>query len=193
MKTFLFALMSVLVFSLGCSGTEVAASADRPAVLDRLGMLPDFAFFDHSDKPITASGLKGKVVVLDFFFTSCTGVCPVMTKNMEDLRSSFRDELRVVCLSISVDPARDSQKKLAEYWKNAGGLVGWHFLRGEEKKVYELARNGLSLGASEVPGELLHSDRFVLVDRAGEIRGYYHGTELSDIERLKKDVRTLLQ
>lgn len=173
----------------GVKGSEVVSLSE----MDKFGPLPQFDFASHDGGRVTADGLKGKVAVIDFFFSNCKGVCPTMTSNMRTVREAFRDDNRVQCVSITVDPGRDDTKRLKVFWKQYGGLAYWSFLTGSKKAVYKLAREGLKLGTSEVPGDFLHSERFVLVDQTGEVRGYYRGSDLSDIERIQKDIRSLLK
>lgn len=182
---FFMAVLSVC----GCAQHVVATESLKE--LDHLGKVPAFSFKAHDGGTVSEADLPGKITVLDFFFTSCTGVCPTMKANLAKVRKAFLHDPEVECLSITVDPERDTVTRLSDFWKQHGSLEGWRFATGEKTAIYKLAREGLHLGASEVPGDILHSDRFLLIDKTGELRGYYHGTELSDVDKLIEHIRLL--
>lgn len=165
----------------------------EPDRLEALGYAPDFDFRTPSGGTVSSQSLRGHVWVADFFFMSCTGVCPALTANMKRVQEAFADEPGPKLVSFTVDPERDTLERLSEYAKKQGAIRGkWFFARGSQKQVFELARNGFKLGSTEVPGDILHSNRFVLVDREGRIRGYYDGTEEEAVNRVIVDARTLL-
>lgn len=161
--------------------------------LASLGNLPSFRFTTHLGETITNESVSGDVVVIGFFFTSCRGVCPALTSAMRRLDAEFRGATRLRLLQISVDPKYDTIERLAEFAKESGADgKRWLFLRGEEGEASRFAREGLKLGATEVPGDILHSDRFVLVGPNGEIRGYFKPTDPEDYDRLVAGIRGLL-
>ncbi len=167
------------------------------AILPTYGEVPEFSLIDHHGQEINLEKLKGSVFVADFFFTSCAGICPRMTEQMTRVQEAFKDEQRVKLVSFTVDPERDSVWVLSEYAKGWGAIDGkWFFITGEKKKIYELARKGFKLPVEEGdggPNDFIHSDRFVLVDSKGRIRGYYSGTDPEDVDKLIKDVKLVLK
>jgi protein SCO1/2 len=167
------------------------------AILPTYGEVPEFSLIDHHGQEINLEKLKGSVFVADFFFTSCAGICPRMTEQMTRVQEAFKDEQRVKLVSFTVDPERDSVWVLSEYAKGWGAIDGkWFFITGEKKKIYELARKGFKLPVEEGdggPNDFIHSDRFVLVDSKGRIRGYYSGTDPEDVDKLIKDVKLVLR
>ena len=184
MKRVITFLVLALVF--GCK---------REPDLARLYPVPDFSLTDQTDKTVTLQELKGRVWVADFIFTNCAGTCPVMTDKMRKLQEGLPAEIRLV--SFSVDPARDTPKALAAYAAEHGASRDrWLFLTGEKHALYELCMNGFKLpldiqgGTPREP--IAHSTRFVLVDKQGEIRGYYDGTEDEELKRLASDAKKLL-
>lgn len=189
-------LAGLALACVGCSGSSSGPAAILPAEpeprLEVFGSAPDFSF-PTAAGPVSKQSLLGSVWVADFFFTSCQGVCPVMTSNFADLQRVFagRDDVKLV--SFSVDPIRDTPDVLrayAERWQAKPGK--WFFVTAKAEEIEALAKEGFKLGATLVPGDILHSDRFVLVDRSGRIRGYYKGTEAESISDLIADIRTLL-
>src|SRR5437870_7837436 len=166
--------------------------APEPA---KLYPLPDFSLTDQTDKTVTLQELKGRVWVADFIFTNCAGTCPMMTGKMRKLQDLLPAEIRMV--SFTVDPSRDTTKALAAYAAEHGATRDrWLFLTGHKQALYDLCMKGFKLPIDDTGGTeaepIAHSTRFVLVDREGEIRGYYSGTEEEELQRLAKDARKLL-
>ncbi len=166
-------------------------------VLPSYGYIPDFTLIDHRNEIINLEKLKGSVWVADFFFTSCAGICPRMTEQMTRIQDAFKNNPEVKLVSFTVDPETDSVWVLSMYAKGWGAIDGkWFFVTGEKKKIYDLARHGFKLPVEEGdggPGDFIHSDRFVLVDADGRIRGYYGGTDPEGVDKLIKDVKLILK
>ncbi|MHA7130041.1 SCO family protein [Algoriphagus namhaensis] len=158
--------------------------------------IPDFAFENQEGQLVGSDEMKGKVTIVDFFFTSCPSICPVMSKEMERVNDMFRDEERVQILSISIDPEYDTPEILKEYADEHGADAGkWDFLSGGKAETYELARCGFVLPTIDgmgVPDDFIHSDKFILVDELGRIRGYYSGTNREDVDLLMLETKVLL-
>jgi protein SCO1/2 len=158
--------------------------------------IPDFLLVDQYNREIGREEMKGKVTIVDFFFTSCPSICPVMSSEMERVQDAFRGEKQVQLFSVSIDPTYDTPKILAEYAeRHRAEKDKWFFLTGDKDRIYELARCGFVLptidGAS-VPEDFIHSDKFVLVDELGRIRGYYSGTERESVDQLILETKILL-
>ncbi|MCS7223798.1 MAG: SCO family protein [Armatimonadetes bacterium] len=162
--------------------------------------VPDFQLIADSGKPLSLSDLMGKVWVAEFFFASCAGICLEMNKNMMKVQKSFSDRPDFQIVSFTVDPQTDTPEILRLYRKNYDAIEGkWHFVTGDKKKIYRLARYGFKIAVSEVPPkeeggprDFIHSDRFILVDRFGRIRGFYNGTDAKDVQQLIQDIEKLL-
>ena len=142
--------------------------------------VPYFKLTERSGKQVALSDLKGQVWVADFIFTHCADVCPVMSLRMKNLQETAeRHGIRLV--SFSVDPSRDTPEVLSTYADQYGADKNrWLFLTGKEDFIHALAIKGFHLGVDKAGKEtpILHSDKFVLIDRKGRIRGYFEsGTE----------------
>ena len=147
--------------------------------------LPISNLTERSGQEIQLAHLRGKVWVADFIFTYCAGPCPQMTQQMATLQRDWAKENGVRMVSISVDPQRDTPTRLQEYATEHGALPErWLFLTGEMSGIQKLAVGGFKLGSVEDP--ILHSTKFALVDRVGNIRGYYEGTSDEGTKSLKK-------
>ena len=165
----------------------------------RLGTLPDFRLVERSGREVGLADLSGQPWVADFIFTQCAGACPAMTARMARLRRELPAGVRSV--SFTVDPGHDTPATLARYAGGFGADEGWLFLTGPQKDLYDLSTGGFKLAAMEVPadqrdatggdGPFLHSSKFVLVDGAGVVRGYYDSTDEQAVRALVADARAL--
>ena len=174
------------------SGTT-AESATLSSELAGHQQLPDFSLTDQHGAPFALSNLHDKVWVADFIFTSCVTICPPMTIQMASLQEEFAsDDLRFV--SFSVDPERDTPEVLFRYADHYGADGNrWSFLTGQKEAIYQLAHKGFNLAAGHRGSEILHSTRFVLVDGAGQVRGYYDSRSKVHLQQLRQDIQTLLR
>jgi protein SCO1 len=151
---------------------------------------------ERSGRVVSRESLEGKVWIANFIFTRCGGPCPLLSERMAGLQKRMKSAgLRFV--SFTVDPAYDTPDVLAAYAERYGAdPERWLFLTGETESVYSIIREGFRLAASPNPqgkdGEqVVHNLNFVLVDEKGRIRGYYGGTDESELEKLRRDARRL--
>ena len=157
--------------------------------------LPEFSLMNQNEQRVTLHDLAGKVWVADFIFTNCGGTCPLMTEKMRKLQDALPPAVHFV--SFTVDPARDTTKILAAYAKeHAANQERWSFLTGDKQDLFDICIKGFKLPLDTeggTPAEpIAHSTRFVLVDKKGDIRGYYSGTEEEELKRLASDVKSIL-
>jgi len=143
---------------------------------------------------------KGKVLVIDFFFTHCASICPILTRNVKRLQDGLkiRNEVKRVdttfvrFLSLSVDPTRDSVPVIKKYADRYGvNSDVWWLLTGPKKTIYDFALNELKLGLQDsvsVDSNFVHTDYVALLDKDRVIRGYYHGTDTAELARLADDI-----
>jgi len=167
--------------------------------------VPEFTFTTQYDTSLSQTDLKGKIYVANFFFTSCPTICPAMNYHVKQVQNRFKgyDYFKVV--SFSVDPEYDTPKVLRKYAQKMEAIPGlWYFLTGDKEKIYQTAA-GYLVNAQEdetAPGGFLHSEYLVLVDWEGRIRsrldeqgnlkGVYNGTSLTEINKLKDDIKVLI-
>ncbi len=170
--------------------------------------IPDFTFINQDSLTITNADYKDKVYVVEFFFTTCPSICPIMNRNMLKLEKEFgkRDDFGIA--SFTIDPKHDTPIVLKKYAEEYGVTsLNWHMLTNEDhEKVYELSNNGLNIFAEinpEVDGGFEHQGFFALVDKEGYLRSrkdkhgnpivYYLGIEEDQIALLKEDIKKLLE
>ena len=167
--------------------------------LGRQGQVPEFSLTERSGKNIGLGALRGKIWIADFIYTSCTDTCPLQTAEMAKLQEQWSDRPELRLVSFTVDPARDTPQVLSGYAdKFKADTERWLFLTGETEQIAQLIQAGFHLSAAPLTEDgtqasvILHSPRFVLVDREAQIRGYYDSRDGEAIKRLKADVATLL-
>lgn len=149
--------------------------------------------------------IKGKIIVADFFFTSCRSICPVLTHNMARLQQSFLkggdtrqkvDSSIVQFLSFSIDPVRDSVARLKAYADRFGvNHDNWWLLTGPRDSIYNFAFEQLKVdkfSQEPVDPDFVHTSRFVLIDKDYVVRGYYNGLDTASLSKLARDIGILM-
>lgn len=158
--------------------------------------IPNFRFINQEGKIITEQDVKGKIYVVDFFFTTCPTICPAMSDEMFRIGQAFADEPNVLLLSHTVDPDTDRPEQLKAYAQKFGLPPNkWLFLTGDKADLYRIARKGYLLEASigsGGPTDFIHTQNFALIDYNRRIRGIYDGLDKNEIDMLIKDIRSLL-
>jgi len=184
----LFIVGLVIVVLLAIGGALVINQANESrAEIPKLWEMPQFQLTERNGQPFGSEDMKGELNVVNFFFTSCKSICPVMNARMNELYQYYADYDFVRFVSISVDPDVDSLAALRAYAESWGvDDDRWVFLRGPIDQVAELIEKGFKLPANDLPGG--HSSRFVLVDQNGMIRGYYDSFDDAQLRHLKDDI-----
>ncbi len=168
--------------------------------------VPAFSFTNQNGKTISNKDFEGKVYVVEFFFTTCTSICPIMTENMKLVQEAFNANANVGIASFSIDPQYDSPEVLKKYAEQRNiTKPQWHLLTGNKDKIYELANEGFNLYVAQMPENpdgFEHSGYFALVDQKGFIRSrldenenpiiYYDGLKVDDVNKLIEDINKLL-
>lgn len=179
--------------------------------------VPPFSFLNQDSVLVSDTDYLGKVYVVDFFFTTCPTICPIMTKNLVEIQDTFKEFGDFGVASFTINPRYDTPEILSKYAERYGITdTDWHLLTGEQEEIYKLAQEGFYIVANEVedaPGGFEHSGMFALVDKNGFIRSrddengnpiiYYRGTitekegvndegEAQQITMLKEDIKKLL-
>lgn len=170
----------------------------RDSKLDRFGQLPQFSLQNQFGKTFSDSDLRGRVVVVDFIFTSCPDVCPLLTEQLGALRKRMPAEAPLSFVSFSVDPEHDTPERLRAFAQQHGvDVVNFWFLTGPIAEVKRVVTLGFkqAMEAEPVregkPRNVLHGTHFVLVDQHGEIRGFF-ANDKEGHDALQKAVSSLL-
>lgn len=187
-----------------------------PKIIDRIkpqdsematiGPVPDFSLTNQNNETITQEDMLGKVYVVEFFYSTCPSICPIMHKSLVKVQDKFFGNPRVGFVSVTINPEHDTPEVLKTYAEENNVVNNnWQFLTGELDDIYALANQGFNLYAAEaeeVEGGFEHSGFFALVDKKGIIRSrlvqqgnpkiYYNGLEDSDVNELVEDIKKLL-
>jgi protein SCO1/2 len=201
-RRLLWGVLTAVMLAIGFTAV-MAPRWTRPVVGEppmSYGRAPDFSLVNRDGRTLSNEDLLGAPWVADFIFTRCAISCPRMTQRMIQLESLWPADLRTARVSFSVDPEFDTPVVLQAY-ASSWGIEDprWFFLTGDRDVMQSLVMQGfkLALETDPPPGSvnpdepILHSTRFVLVDAAGSIRGYYDVVEGGELERLRRDLGAL--
>jgi len=181
----------------GLRETKDVKNNDGTTTVDTIYQtIPTFTFLNQDSLPVTNDNFKGKVYVADFFFTSCTSICPIMHRNLKTVFDKFKDNQEVMFLSHTIDFKYDTPSVLKKY---AGklGVDGpkWQFVQGSKDSIYTIAEKSylVAVGQDSTNRDgFVHQGYLVLVDKDRRIRGAYDGTDATQVAQLEKDIPVLL-
>src|SRR6058998_2433427 len=175
---------------------QLEVNALRQRTVSSYGTVPEFVLLNQDGKNFGSAELRGKIWIADFIYTTCPGPCPMISSRMSELQKPL-EKTDVHLVSFSVDPDKDTPQVLRSYavkWQAEPGR--WDFLTGPKSAIYKLSHDGFKLAVSDgsdAQGIPVHSTRMVLVDRHGQIRGYYDATEPEAVTKLLADTNHLLR
>lgn len=200
---FLWAFLLVLIAGIvAAAGFENARRNNREPVPDVIKAAPTFVLTDADAKQFSSAALTGKPYIIDFIFTRCGGQCPVMTVQMRDLQRWLKEkefnDFQLV--SVSVDPEFDTPTVMADYAERFKiDRSNWSFLTGPKEETYPMIKTGFLLGVEENEGkdvpideEFIHSEKLVLVDSKGQIRGYFAATDDEDMSKMRRVIWSMM-
>lgn len=156
-----------------------------------------FSLINQDNEKFTEADIEGKICVVDFFFTSCPGICPKMASSMIDLQKEFLDDDNILLLSHSVTPDYDSVPVLKQYAIKKGvNPRRWKLLTGSRSEIYDLGRKYYFVeedeGIMRDETFFLHTENFILIDKQRRIRGIYNGIDPNSIQALISDIKVLV-
>jgi protein SCO1/2 len=155
----------------------------------------DFTLINQLGDTVSLSDVEGSILIVDFFFTRCATICPLLTSNLKLIHDRLPDGVRI--LSHSVTPIADSVSVISSYADKYGANPSlWWFLTGRKDEIYKLARKSYFACLDEGDGgyqDFVHTENVVLVDTQGRLRGFYDGTKEEDISQLYQDLRSLMK
>ncbi|UAM96991.1 SCO family protein [Polaribacter litorisediminis] len=203
--------ISFIILLFGIYTVPKVVSYFQDSSLVKFDKVPAFEFINQEGKTITNKTYEGKVFVVEFFFSTCPSICPIMNQKMLTIQDAFFGNPEFGIASISITPEIDTPEVLRQYAKNMGIThKNWHLLTGKSKDiVYDLSNKGFKLyvgKGEEDHGGFEHSGLFALVDKNGYIRSrkdefgnpimYYRALEEQSfpdqIKELKEDIKLLL-
>lgn len=166
--------------------------------IDTLHSIPDFTFTDQEGKVITRKTFDNKITVVDFFFTTCPGICKKLTSSLAKVQQVFKEDNNVLLLSHSVTPEKDNVTVLKKYADDNGVINGkWHLVTGKRNEIYSIARTAYfadeDMGWKQDSTTFLHTENILLIDKQHHIRGVYKGTIPKEVDDLIADIKKLKQ
>lgn len=189
-------LLGLRVLSFLTLSILLAVSCAKEIALPVLFTLPEASLLNESGSTVSMVTNKGTVGIYNFIFTTCAGICPMMTQRMRELTPQFESRAPIRFYSLSVDPVTDTPAVLAAYASKVRNDSRWTFLTGERDEVVRLSVDGFKLsagGAGAGSDRLLHTARFALVDAKGQVRGYYDSGEPEQMKKIVRDAKQLFE
>lgn len=193
----------ILFFSLLVIGFFVVLSFAIPGFtkpkIKPIGTVQPFRFTTQDGKPFTEKDIQGKVVAVEYFFTTCKGICPRLNNNMRKVYEAFKGEKDFLILSHTCDPETDSAGRLKRYADSLGvNTEQWVFLTGRKDSLYDMARFSYKIddpanNLSSVEDDFLHTQFIALVNKQGEVVKIYDGLKPSELAAMQSQIRKLLQ
>ena len=192
LKTILISVISGLLIITGIVWAVINLGLVKNKTIPIIKNIPSFKLTTQDGHSFSDLDLVGKVTILDFIFTSCVGPCPLMTHNMRKLYDQYQYKPDVQFVSITVDPRIDTKELLKQY-ALANGVKDerWKFLTVDIELIKSISKEGFLLFADNLPAG--HAINFVLIDRKGQIRKYYDGTDDDSIVMLLGDIDFILK
>jgi protein SCO1/2 len=157
-----------------------------------------FSFKDQDGNSITDKDVAGKVYVVEYFFTTCKGICPRMNNNMRTVYNEMKGQPDFLILSHTCDPETDSSAQLKKYADSLGvDTRQWKFLTGRKDSLYNMARVSYTIddpknNVTSIEDDFLHTQNWALVDRNGDVRAIYDGLKMSEVNELIRFAKKLL-
>ncbi|MBC7615272.1 MAG: SCO family protein [Pedobacter sp.] len=199
-----FAIIIVFISFAGCNNDKkLPIYGQREAKITKDGIdtvyqtIPAFAFLNQDSVMITQNVFKDKIYIADFFFTSCSTICPVMHRNLKTVFDEYKENPDVMFLSHTIDFKYDKPSVLKKYAQKLG-VDGkkWQFVWGSKEAIYTIAEKSYLTVVEEdstARDGYIHQGWLVLIDKEKKMRGAYDGTKTEQVEQLKKDVAILLK
>ncbi|MGE6219181.1 SCO family protein [Nubsella zeaxanthinifaciens] len=205
-KYLLIPVLAALLFSCtqdkklpiyGDKEAKITKDADGNEKIDTVyKTIPNFRFLNQDSVYINQDTFKDKIYVADFFFTSCSTICPIMHRNMKTIFDKYKGNKDVMFLSHTIDFKYDKPSVLKRYAQKLGvDVPQWQFVWGDKKEVYGLAEKDYLVAVQEdsaATDGYVHQGWLVLIDKQKRIRGAYDGTKPEEVEKLKADMDILL-
>lgn len=189
---FVLVLFTLSLFTLSLSSCKKAEqeAAKKTSSLPVIKAAPAFSGRSAENLVVESARLQGSVWIAYFFFSSCGGPCPTLNQRISELQKEIPNE-KLQFVGFSVDPETDTPAVLANYGKRYNANpTRWKMLQLPEDSLKIVAAQGFMLGSPEDPS--LHSTRFALVDKAGQIRGFYDGLDDEALKKLRTGIAELL-
>ncbi len=179
--------------------SAISLPASKPAFIppDHPRSLTDFNLIDSSGHAVTRADLNGKILVVDFLFTSCSLTCPIVNTQMAQIQQLTTNQPDIKLVSITVDPRDDTPTVLQKYGARFGADTNrWLFLTGQKTALYNLIGKSflaqdLNDPFNNMPGNFSHTERIAVMDAQGNLRGYFDGLNQNTADAVVEEIAKL--
>jgi protein SCO1/2 len=197
-RVFYFVFFTILVVGFYFTMTSLIPQLAKP-VIPPIGTVKDFSFTNQDGVKVTEKDMANKVTVVEFFFTTCKGICPRMNKNLRTIYDQFKTENDFLILSHTCDPAIDTVAQLKRYADSfAVDTKKWMFLTGSKDSLYHMARHSYKIDdpkndLNSIEDDFLHTQFMAIVNKKGDIVKIYDGLKKDEIKEMKSEIENLLK
>lgn len=166
---------------------------------DTISVVQPFAFINQDGQKVTDRDVEGKVYVVEYFFTTCPGICPTMNRNMRQVYDKFKGEQDFLILSHTCQPEVDSVAQLKHYADSMKvDTKKWMFLTGRKDSLYTMARTSYTIddpanNLKSLEDDFMHTQFWALVNQKGEVKKIYDGLKPSEIREMENDIEKMLR
>ena len=191
----------LFIYGLNKHETETGAAAENslPRLIspDHPRQLINFSLTDRTGRNVARAELDGKILVVDFLYTSCSLTCPVVNKCMAQIQQLTTNQPDVKLISLTVDPRDDTVDALEKYGERFGADTNrWLLLTGDKTTLYDLIGNSflaqdLNDPFNYMPGNFVHTERIALVDSRGKLRGFFDGLNENTAAAVVEEIKNL--
>jgi protein SCO1/2 len=197
-RIFYFAFFGVLIAAFFIALVVVIPGFAKPKY-PAIGTVQSFAFTNQDGKTITDKDMQGKVAAVEYFFTTCKGICPRLNNNMKTIYNEYKNEDGFLILSHTCDPETDSVAKLKRYSDSLGiNTARWQFLTGRKDSLYYMARESYKIddpanNPKNIEEDFLHTQFIALVNKEGNVVKIYDGLKPTELKEMSKEIKKLLK
>ena len=197
-KIFYFAFFAVLVAGFFIGLALIIPGFVKPG-LPPIGYVRSFAFTNQDGVMVTEKDMQGKVTAVEYFFTTCKGICPRLNNNMRTIYNEFADEKEFMILSHTCDPETDSVARLKRYADSMKvNTAQWQFLTGRKDSLYFMARESYKIddpanNLQSIEDDFMHTQFIALINKKGEVVKIYDGLKKSEMKEMATEIKKLLK
>ncbi len=197
-KLFYIIFFSALVVGFFVIMSFIIPGFTRPGI-PPISTVKSFSFINQDGQIITEKSLEGKVAAVEYFFTTCKGICPRLNNNLRTVYDEFKKEKDFIILSHTSDPQTDSASRLKQFADSMRvDTKKWMFLTGRKDSLYAMARYSYKIddpvnNLQKIEDDFLHTQFIALVNKKGDVIKIYDGLKQTEMSEMKKKVAELLK
>lgn len=197
-KIFYFVFFAILVIGFFVGLAAVIPGFAKPSI-PPISYVRSFAFINQDGKTVTEKDMQGKITAVEYFFTTCKGICPRLNNNMRTIYNEFKNEKNFLILSHTCDPEVDSVQRLKQFSDSMKvNTAQWQFLTGRKDSLYFMARESYKIddpanNLQSIEDDFMHTQFIALVNKKGDVVKIYDGLKKSEMKEMADEIRKLLK